>query len=73
MEKIIKEVEEIQYLMSSYRCGPDVCDYDKTLVLLEIAAEKLLMELAYFRTTKVIKEKIRNLKITGQRKAKKEK
>ena len=73
MEKVIAEVQEIQYLISSYKCGPDVCDYDKTLVLLEIAAEKLLMELAYFRTTKVIKEKIRNLKITGQRKAKKEK
>ncbi len=68
MDKIKSQLEEIHYLISKYDSGPDVCDYDKTLVQLEMATEKLLMEVAIFKA--LIKTKDKITKIVGRIKAK---
>jgi len=65
MDKIIREISEAQKQVDFYKCGQAICDDENTLSLLELAAERLLYEIALFKVKKKIKEKIIHIKHTA--------
>ncbi len=71
MEKIVSELNHAQNHLDNYRQGPDVQNYENTLDLLELAAERLIYEIAYFRAKKATNEKVRRLKYVAIDKQKK--
>jgi len=71
MDRIIKEVAEVQKQINNYKCGPELCDDETTLDLLEVAAERLLAEVLYFKAQKTAKEKIARIKTANAVRAKK--
>lgn len=71
MDKIIQEVSEIQKQINKYKFGPLFFNNDEnTLGLLEIAAERLLIEIILFKAKRNAKEKTKELKIYAQEKSK---
>lgn len=72
MDRIIAELNEVQKQIDRYKCGPAICDDETTLDLMEVAAERLLAEVTYFKAKRTAKEKISRIKNATKAKAQKQ-
>lgn len=66
MDRILVEIEEIEKRIGNYQQGPVYHNEEIELDLLEVAAERLLAEIVYFKAKKTAKERTARIKIAAK-------